>query len=893
MRNPKLKDLIYNEERPVQERLFVLIVAIMSVSLAIIVVTNILTGASLGDVVILIALVVILAAVAAASIRKKRIKSGACIISALMIFVMLPFSFFSGGGILGGPPIWFVLSALFVGLIMEGRVKLFFLFLNLIVAGICYALAYTFPTLIHTNTTLGSYIESYVALGFISLSVGAMVSFAVRLYQQESSRSEQQRKKIEALSEAQNRFFSSMSHEIRTPINTIIGLNEMILREDVSEEVAEDAANIKAASSMLLHLINDILDMSKLESGNMRLTPVAYHTGDMISDLANMFWNRAREKGLEFKVNVGPEVPAELIGDDMRIRQVLVNVLNNAVKYTVEGSVTFSIQCGSRRDDELVIIYTVADTGIGIKKESIPFLFTAFRRVDEDRNRHIEGTGLGLSIVKQLVDLMGGSITVNSVYTMGSTFIIEIPQRAASAELLGTLDLETRQKSSLTAYRARFEAPEANVLVVDDNTSNLLVASKLLRATKVRLDTASSGEEALRMTLEKPYHVIFMDHMMPKMDGVECHRRIRAQTGGQCREAKIVALTANADAESRALYEREGFDGCLIKPIEGAALEKELQHQLPAELVRASAAEEDVLEESVAWIQTSRRKRLVAISTESTADLPQTLLDRYEVAVIPHLVATENGVFRDVIDVESGGILSYIEKTGGSVRTLEPNVSAHEAFFARQLARANDIVHIALSPKIGKSGFHAAQEAAAAFNNVTVIDSGHISSGQGLQVLEACRMAEEGRTPDEISAQLARTRELVQTSFIVDNLDALARAGQVKSSLARVVKSLSLHPVLRIRDGGLNVERLCFGSHRRAWKIYIRRTFSSISEVDIGVLFITYAGVSAQDLRWIREQVEAYIQFDKVYFQKAAPSVSTNCGANCFGLAFRMKRSER
>ncbi len=334
MRKTKLMELIYDEERPVQERLFVLFVAIMSVSFAIIVISNILTGADLRDVLVLIAILLLIIIAASVSIRKQRIRTGACVIAALMTVILLPYAFFSEGGIYGGPPIWFILTALFIGLTHTGKIKIFFLCLNLASASVCYALAYSFPSLVHQNTTQMAFVDSFIALAFISMAVGALVSFAVRLYQQQSERTERQKKEIEALNESQNRFFSSMSHEIRTPINTIIGLNEMILREDVSEEVAEDALNIQAASNMLLHLINDILDMSKLESGNMELMPVAYPTGDMLSELVNMFWSRAREKGLEFRINVAPDVPAELIGDDVRIKQILINVLNNAVKYT-------------------------------------------------------------------------------------------------------------------------------------------------------------------------------------------------------------------------------------------------------------------------------------------------------------------------------------------------------------------------------------------------------------------------------------------------------------------------------------------------------------------------------------------------------------------------------
>ena len=883
------RDLFANEERPIEERLFFLITIVLSAAFAIFIVVNAATGATAGNTLILLGGLALHVVIAAAAIRSRRIRLGAGVISALLIFVLLPYTYFTGGGIYGGAPLWFVFSALLVSLILTKGARIFFLAAELVVAAVCYLVAYNNPDLVSRNVLTVAYIDSYAALLVLSLAVAVMIGYEIVLFRKENRRAERQKQEIEALNVAQNRFFSSMSHEIRTPINTIIGLNEMILREDVSEEVAEDAANIQTASKMLLHLINDILDMSKLESGSMVLTPVEYRTGDMIAELVNMFSGRAKEKGLEFRVSVAPEVPAELFGDDIRIKQILINVLNNAVKYTNAGSITFSVQCGAQEGNVRNVLYSVSDTGVGIKKESIPYLFTAFKRVDEEQNRKIEGTGLGLNIVKQLVDLMGGTITVNSIYTQGSTFLIELPQQVMGEETVGALDLSARSGGSRAAYRARYEAPDASVLVVDDNGSNLLVVSKLLRSTKVKVTTASSGEEALRLTQENAYDVIFMDHMMPEMDGVECRRRILDQTGGKCRESKVIALTANADGESRALYEREGFDGFLTKPIDGDALERELYRQLPQERVRTlAAASGDLLRESVAWIQTPERKRMTAVATESVADLPRELLEQYEIAAIPHLIVTDSGVFRDALDLESDGLLSFMEQSGGKAEALPADVAAHEAFFAEQLKRAHHVVFIALSSKVGNSGYGAAAEAAKSFNNVTVIDSGHLSSGQGLLVLEACRLAEDGKTPAEIAAKLAETKKLIQTSFIVDNLDYLSKAGQVGGTLARLTKALSMRPVLTMKEGGLGVGRVYLGSRKHAWKKYIEAALCTPTNVDPRILFLTHAGLSRQELNWILEQVgQSEVDFQRIIIQKASAAIAVNCGPHTFGLLYR------
>lgn len=891
--NKMIRKLLSEDRKSIEERLFVLTLVSSAFSFAVIIVTNAMSKISAVDIIITTACILLMTLAAYRAIKTKHIKIGGAIIAFVVIFVMLPYCFFTGGGIYGGPPCWFIFSALFVSLILSGKTKYFFLVSGLVVAAGCYILAFTHPELIRQNSTLLAYIASYTSLAFISISICMMISIEILIYKFENEKNENQRKEIAALNDSQNRFFSSMSHEIRTPINTIIGLNEMILRENVSDEVAEDAANIRAASKMLLHLINDILDMSKLESGNMQLSNVSYNIGDMLSELVNMIWIRARDKGLEFNVNVAPDVPATVIGDDVRVKQILINVLNNAVKYTREGSVSLSIQCGKIEDGKQSILYTISDTGMGIKKENLPYLFTAFKRVDEDKNRHIEGTGLGLSIVRQLVDLMGGEISVNSIYTQGTTFVIEIPQIVAGSETVGDLNLEKKHKVIRDAYTSRFEAPDARILVVDDNASNLLVCTKLLRDTKVQIDTASSGEDALRLTVDNFYHVIFMDHMMPQMDGIECHRRILSQKAGKCKESKIISFTANADAESRALYEREGFDGFLIKPVDGKSLEIELAKNLPRELVHyLSENDTDVLEESMAWINSEQTKRLITITTESTADLPRDLVEQYEIAEIPHIVITEEGAFRDSIDIDTAGLMSYMARNEKKVRSTAPDVASHEAFFADQLTRANNVIHISLSKEIANSGYAAATEAAASFNNVTVIESGHLSSGQGLVVLEACRLASQGKTVGEIVEAINELKNNVRTSFIVENLDYLARMGQVSTRVAGITKTLTMRPTLVMKRGKMTLGRVFFGSRRKSWKKYIKNALSGKSSIDTHMLFVTYSSLSRSNLNWVKEEIEKIVHFENIFFVKAAPSVAVNCGPGTFGLLFKNKGYE-
>ena len=757
-------------------------------------------------------------------------------------------------------------------------------------------------SLVSNSTMLGFLYYAYATgitsdkAGVVNLSIFAVFQLAMgvtilytkyRLHEQLETAAKQH-EEIEMLNKAQNSFFSNMSHEIRTPINTIIGLNEMILREDVSDEVIEDAANIKAAGKLLLNLINDILDMSKFQSGRMQLLYTPYHTGDMLSDIVGMLWIRAKEKKLEFHIDVSPEIPAELVGDEVRVKQILINVINNAIKYTKEGEVSLSVQCEMKEDKLCNMIYTVTDTGIGIKTEDIPYLFSAFKRVDETANRHIEGTGLGLSIVKQLVDLMGGKITVNSVYTKGSTFIIEIPQRVEREGYVGEYDFSKTGSNKKDDYVPKFEAPEARILVVDDNEANLMVVSKLLRSTKVRIDTASSGADALKKTLNIKYDVIFMDHLMPEMDGIECRRKIKEQTGGRCRDTRIVILTANADAENRALYARENFDGYLPKPVSGEELENELYTFLPKDLVHITGNRTDLAAETISWMNASKKRRSVVITTESVADLPLDLIEKYGIAVLPHKVITAEGVFKDGKEIETQGVLKYMEDINHSVKPMGPTIKEAEEFFAKQLANANNVIHISISSKVENSGFVPASEAAKSFDNVFIVDSAHLSSGQGLMVIEACRLAEEGKSAEQIVEALEQVKKKIHTSFIVDNLDFLARAGQVSNGTANIVKSLMGRPVLKLKKGKMGLGMTYFGSRENAWRSYINTVLSSGS-IDRRILFVTYVGVSKNECEWIKAQIEKKMKFDEIYFTQASPAIAVNSGEGTFGLLYREK----
>ncbi len=396
-----------------------------------------------------------------------------------------------------------------------------------------------------------------------------------------------------AANEAKTSFLSNMSHEIRTPINAVLGMNEMVLRECEDENVLEYSVSIKTAGNTLLSIVNDILDFSKIEAGKMEITPIDYDLSSVLNDLVNMVATKADEKGLVLKLNFNPDTPKLLHGDEIRVKQIITNILSNAVKYTEKGSVTFSLDFEKRpeHNDSVFLRVAVSDTGIGIREEDIEKLFLKFDRIDEKRNRNIEGTGLGMNITKSLLEMMDSSLEVESVYGEGSVFSFCLEQKVVAWDTLG--NYEDSYRSALLHRKkdeARFCAPEAVVLMVDDNPMNLMVFKNLLKRTGIKIDMAESGDEALEYSYRKKYDIIFLDHMMPGKDGIETLEELRARKDDPNLKTPMVCLTANAISGAREQYIEAGFDDYLTKPIDTAKLEEMLLEYLPKEKIREAGA---------------------------------------------------------------------------------------------------------------------------------------------------------------------------------------------------------------------------------------------------------------------------------------------------------------
>ncbi|MCM1159808.1 MAG: response regulator [Roseburia sp.] len=419
-----------------------------------------------------------------------------------------------------------------------------------------------------------------LAAGLIFLLIFSTIStvFEVMDMDREKQRAQQS-------SESKGRFLANMSHEIRTPIHAVLGMDAMILRESKDPQIREYALDIQNAGQTLLSLINDILDISKIESGKLEILPVEYDFSSLIHDVMNMTVMRAKDKGLTVKLLVDRGLPSRLWGDDVRIRQILMNLLSNAVKYTETGSVTLKVSA-VMQGELAKLEFRVEDTGIGIREEDIEKLYHEFERIEEQRNRKIEGTGLGMNITTQLLERMGSRLQVESVYGKGSVFSFILEQKIVSHEPIGDLEARIKNQAETYSYQVMFTAPKAQVLIVDDNAVNRRVFVNLLKATKMQVDEAAGGEECLELVRQKGYDLIFLDHMMPGMDGIEVMHKMREWKEFPCKSTPVIALTANAVTGVREMYLQEGFQDFLSKPVNPEKMEKMIMELLPEEKVK-------------------------------------------------------------------------------------------------------------------------------------------------------------------------------------------------------------------------------------------------------------------------------------------------------------------
>ncbi|WP_022763270.1 DegV family protein [Butyrivibrio sp. AD3002] len=886
----RLIRLLKSPELDFRERVFVLLTIVTEFFIILGLIGDMVFNENIIETITVAIVAVLIPVITFSSVKLKKIKTATRIIVVGLVLILLPILFFFGGGVTGGGVQWIVFAYLYTGLVISGKWRPLMVAILTIETCLFYLNGYFRPELVGKHNERMFYIDSLISLILVGLICCAMVWFEEWLLMEENNKARDETKKVEELNRAQNRFFSSMSHEIRTPINSILGLNEIILRqEDASSEIIKDAENIQGAGRMLLALVNDILDFSKIEAGKMDIVPVNYSMETMLSEIVGMIWMRAEEKGLELKVQVDPSIPAEYFGDEMRIKQILINILNNAVKYTKQGSVTLTVEKEEVRDNQILLVFSVTDTGMGIKQDEIPYLFDAFHRIDEEKNSKIEGTGLGLSIVKQLVELMGGRITVNSVYTQGSTFMVALWQQVARKDAIGDINIVkfvNRQKAE--KYVPDFTASEAAILIVDDNEMNLEVEKKLLTDTQITIHTAISGQEALSMTLNYKYDLILMDHLMPEMDGIECLQLIRNQDSGLNRNVPVIVLTANADSENRELYDRSGFDDYLVKPVTGQQLEDMLLRHLPEIKINRTEGSSS----TGARMNTASgysKKLPVAICTSSMCDLPAKFINEKNLDIIPFSIIADGKSYRDRVEASTDDLVHYMQEDV-EFNSSPPSVEEFESFFGRVMKKAHQIIYLTLAPGFSDE-YRNAKTAARAYENVIIFNSGNNSCALGLLVLLAQRRAMQGRPTDKILEELKKARDNISCTFITTDAGFMVKRGIIGRNLYGVMSTFNLKPVIRIRDNRVTIWRLFMGEKESCYIKYIDHVLNRFENPDTDLIFVEYINLTEDEKELIRQRIHKRIHFEHIIFQKVCSVMTLNCGMGAIGLSY-LERGE-
>jgi signal transduction histidine kinase/AmiR/NasT family two-component response regulator/HPt (histidine-containing phosphotransfer) domain-containing protein len=567
---------VFSEEIPLNGRIFNLILIFGVLACVAATTARIIEGVSKISVTAVTVMIVIIIITFWFCNKFKLYKLGSWLALIAFCDILFPLVYLTNGGIESGMTGYFCLSIMLNFLLLKGWACFLMSVLNFAVIFACYYINQTWPGLITPFAReFQKYADHVQTVLITGLFMGFVIKYQVRIYEKEKA-------KAEAATKAKADFLANVSHEIRTPLNAIIGLGELELGKDIEEGTRNNLEKMYSSGMVLLSIINDLLDISKIESGHFELFPVEYDISSLINDTIHLNMVRIGSKPISFRLRIDAELPSRLYGDEIRVRQILNNLLSNAFKYTREGQVRLCISMEKVDKKSMNLVCRIEDTGIGIRKEDIEKLFSVYNQLDAKSNRHIEGTGLGLSICKNLVELMGGAISVESEYKKGSAFTAVIPQKIISEKPIGSAAAENLESFRFTAekreqyQRHRVRMPYARVLVVDDVSTNLDVARGMLMPYELTIDCVASGREAIALIREEKvkYDAVFMDHMMPEMDGIETVRIIRNKIESEyAKTVPIIALTANAILGNDKLFLENGFQDFLTKPIDMTKLD--------------------------------------------------------------------------------------------------------------------------------------------------------------------------------------------------------------------------------------------------------------------------------------------------------------------------------
>ena len=496
-----------------------------------------------------------------------------------------------------------------------------------------------------------------------------------------------------------------------------------------------------------------------------------------------------------------------------------------------------------------------------------------------------------MSISKQLVELMDGQIMVDSIYTKGSVFTVMLEQQTRSEAKIGNINFFEREFVDSQTYQQSFEAPEARILVVDDNEMNRMVVSKLLRATKVQLDFAISGVQCLEMTRTKYYNVIFMDYMMPGMDGVETLKEVRKQENGLCRETPIVVLTADPSMSAGNHYLEYGFDGMIEKPFRGVQLEESILNFLPNEILeyRFNVPKSRTTQSNENILISKRRQKKIGISVDCVSDITDEWCSKYDIRLMYLYIKTEKCRFRDTKEINSDSLGKFLSDTQSFATAEAASIEDYEKFFAESLIEAQDVIHISLGSKMGKS-YNNAMQASRGFGHVHVIDSGHLSGGMALVAMRAAQMVSQGREVHEILAEIERIQQNVSSYFFMPSADIFCKNGYMNAISGKIVSRLHIHPSIRAKNAALSICGFRFGDVNSARRKFVR-SILRYNRVPVNdIVYITHAGLSIQQQEQILQEIKKYADFERVIIQKCCVTNACFSGLGTIGIAFMNDR---
>lgn len=815
------------------------------------------------------------------------------VVGFMMMVIVFPCMFFFSGGVHSGAQVWLIASMIYIFLMFKGRYLTVFLVLDVMVDIFVYVVAYTNPTLVMPlDSPLSEYLDSFFGVLVVGIAIGSILKFQMQIYREERGIVEKQKQQLEKMNQSKDLFFANMSKEIITPLNTVMGLNEMILRETPQGKTLEYAKGVKDASKLLLSLVKDILDVSQLEAKELELREEEYSAILLFQDITHMMEILLKDKPIEFYCDVDENIPAIMYGDAKRVLQILTNLLMNATKYTKEGYIAIHAEVTKRYQNKVILTFQVEDTGIGIRKEDVERIFDIYRFGDIKRKGREQGAGLGLTISKHLVDLMHGQILVDSIYTKGSVFTVMIEQTIVDDTPIRDVGRLYKQRLLLPKeYKQRFEAPEARLLIVDDNQMDVDILCQLLSATRIRIDHVSTPEECLRMTMKRYYHVIMVDDLFANGGTIDIARQLKRQGNGLCRDSAMIAMVTLMTDKIEKSYVDGGFDCVMEKPIDGGALEENIIAFLPDDTVEYQSYEVLKEEGMPRRRPVERQKKRVIVTTDCVAEIPKEYLEKYEIDMMYLYIRTPYGRFADTKEIDTDCLGNYLTDDSSEAYADSVSIEEYEEFFIKQLDVAEQVVHISMAARAGKS-FSVATDAAKGLGHVHVVDCGHISCGQSLLVIYAAKMAQIGASTEEILKGVEAMSKQVETGFIMPSANVFYRNGYTSAMVANISRVGKLHPVISMRKSALEVTSFVFGPMDYARKRYIQKRLRKSTNINTDIVFISHVGLSVGQVQMIVDEIARHVKFEHVIVQKASFSSACNAGLGTFGFAFLRKQKK-